>query len=184
MSRPGATSIALDLRLKHDPLWMRAYTRTPRLDIGGGADGLPGAEVYDLQQGNANYIDNRPAGSYGLVYSSHCLEHMVFPLDAFQRWWELVAPGGWLWVIVPDLLLYEHGKWPSKFNSDHKWMFSINRSVGNSRHLNLYDFVRLCPGAELMRLGLCDTCYDRTLSEDVDQSDRAETGIEIVVRKP
>lgn len=177
----SATSIAFK-RLFTDPLWQRAYACSPILDIGAGGDPLPGAEPYDLQQGNANYITNRPDGSYGLVYSSHCLEHMVFPLDAFKRWWELVGPNGWLWVIVPDMVLYEHGQWPSKHNEDHKWMFSINRPVQHPRHLNLQDFIRLCPGGELMRLQLCDTGYDYTQPASVDQSDTgAEVGIEIVV---
>lgn len=178
----GATSIALK-RLETDPLWTRAYAQSPRLDVGPGGDCLPDAEGYDQAQGNANYISNRPAGSYGLVYSSHCLEHLVFPLDALQRWWELVSPGGWLWVIVPDLVLYEGGMWPSKKNSEHKWMFSINRNVPNSRHLNALDFHRLITGGELMRLQLVDTGFDYTLSNDVDQSKTAEVGIEMVWRK-
>jgi len=174
-------------RLQIDPLWARVQRAPkPYIDIGAGGDPIPGAEGYDMQQGNANYIDNRPDGAYGLVWSSHCLEHMVFPLDAFGRWWQLVAPGGWLWVIVPDVVLYEHSQFPSKFSSDHKWMFSVNRPVMHPRHINLTDLIKLCPGGELMRLALVDTNYDWTKGPDVDQSagdSDVEVACEIVVWK-
>lgn len=36
-------------------------------------------------------------------------------------------PGGHLVVTAPDEDLCEHGPWPSRFNGDHKWSFTIHK---------------------------------------------------------
>ena len=51
------------------------------------------------------------------------------PRSAIAQWWGLVKPGGVLFVIVPDEDLYEQGFWPSRFNCDHKWTFTIAKHV-------------------------------------------------------
>jgi SAM-dependent methyltransferase len=98
------------------------------LDIGCGPDlVVPWAEPFDLADGDANQIASlRPAESYDVVHSSHCLEHMHHPRDALAQWWGLVRPGGFLITVVPDEELYEQGLWPSMFNGDHKWAFTID----------------------------------------------------------
>ncbi|MBV5346213.1 MAG: methyltransferase domain-containing protein, partial [Rhodoferax sp.] len=61
------------------------------------------------------------------VHSSHCLEHMRDVREALKNWIRIVKPGGFLILTVPDEDLYEQGQWPSRFNTDHKWSFTIHK---------------------------------------------------------
>ena len=69
-----------------------------------------------------------PDASYDFVHSSHTLEHMRDAAEALCNWWRILAPGGYLIVVVPDWELYEQGVWPSQWNSDHKQRFSLSSS--------------------------------------------------------
>lgn len=174
-------------RLATDPLWQRV-SRIPKpwLDIGPGENCLSGADPFDQIHGDANTLNDVPQSYYNLVWSSHCLEHMVDAAEALKVWWNVVAPGGYLWLQVPDAMLYEHGKWPSRFNGDHKWRLSAWRSglTFADHHLNLAYMLESLPGSELIRLQLVDTNYDyhETL-QDQTMKDDVEAGIEMVVRK-
>lgn len=116
------------------PAYRRAF-RGVAIDIGSGNDPLKpcdlfpdliSVETFDWQDGDAQTIDQlRPHESYDLVYSSHCLEHMVAPTAAALAWWKLVKPGGHLCFAVPHENLYEQGHWPSRFNPDHKTTWRI-----------------------------------------------------------
>ena len=117
-------------RLVRGPGFDETYFAGTVLDIGSGNDVVvPHAEGFDKQHGDANAILNylKPV-SYDTVTSSHCLEHMQNPEQAIQDWWQLVKPGGYLITVVPHEDLYEQGQWPSRFNSDHKATFRLNRS--------------------------------------------------------
>ena len=98
------------------------------LDIGCGPDlVVPWAQPFDLADGDANPIGAYfPVHAFDVVHSSHCLEHMHDAGDALKQWWSLVRPGGFLITVVPDEELYEQGLWPSMFNGDHKWAFTID----------------------------------------------------------
>ena len=63
--------------------------------------------------------------SFDFVHSSHCLEHLVEPQEGLANWFRILRPGGHLVITVPDEDLYEQGVFPSTFNSDHKWTFSV-----------------------------------------------------------
>jgi len=43
-----------------------------------------------------------PDGAYGVVLSSHVLEHTANPLRAIKEWRRVLAPGGLLLLVVPD----------------------------------------------------------------------------------
>jgi SAM-dependent methyltransferase len=137
------------------------------IDIGCG-DYLvcPGAEPFDLAQGDANHITRfRPAASYDAVHSSHCLEHMVDPVAALAGWWDLVKPGGHLIVVVPEETLYEQGQWPSHFNPDHKVTFRLGGAASAWSPVS-FDLLALCealPDAEILSADLQDAHYDRAL---------------------
>ena len=107
------------------------YLQGRVLDIGAGEDRVcAGADGFDVDDGDANQIlDFLTKESYDTVYSSHCLEHMFDPPQALRQWWELVKPGGYLVLVVPDEDLYEQGIWPSIFNTDHKATFRMNSDV-------------------------------------------------------
>ncbi|MDG2285316.1 MAG: methyltransferase domain-containing protein [Alphaproteobacteria bacterium] len=100
------------------------------IDIGAGNSlVVPDAEPFDIEHGDANRIDEqREAGAYDCVHSSHALEHMDNPADALGRWWRLVRPGGYLVVVVPEEDLYEQGNWPSIF-SDPRSSFRLDRQT-------------------------------------------------------
>jgi SAM-dependent methyltransferase len=99
------------------------------LDIGCGADKLTidGCQIdgWDLPQGDAQFLDGIEFTDYDFVYSSHCLEHMVDVETALFHWSGVIRPDGILYIVVPDFLLYEQGVFPSRFNGDHKQMFTL-----------------------------------------------------------
>ncbi|HRE06445.1 MAG TPA: class I SAM-dependent methyltransferase [Opitutaceae bacterium] len=50
----------------------------------------------------ATSLSGLPDGSYDLVISSHCLEHVANPLAALAEWRRVVRPGGHLLLLLPD----------------------------------------------------------------------------------
>ncbi|MGE0358779.1 MAG: methyltransferase domain-containing protein [Burkholderiales bacterium] len=141
----------------------RGVLRGEGIDIGCGPDPvLPGVVPFDLAQGDANEIARFVHRQFDFVYASHCLEHMREPREAIVQWWSLVKPGGVLFVIVPDEDLYEQGYWPSRFNRDHKWTFTIaKRESWSPVSVNLLDLARALPGGELVDIRLFDNGYRR-----------------------
>ena len=132
-----------------------AWIKGQVLDIGAGNDPIIiGCDIFDLAQGNAQYLSNYyEANSYDSLFSSHCLEHMDDAKSAITEWWKLLKPGGYMVVIVPDHILYEQGFWPSIFNTDHKWAFSIDDSP--DRHSRLLTIEELICDLENAKLVTC-----------------------------
>jgi len=135
------------------------------IDIGCGADPVfPDVTRFDVAQGDANHVSRYIHRQFDFVYASHCLEHMVDPKLALAEWWGLVKPGGVLFFIVPDEDLYEQGFWPSRFNVDHKWTFTISKhSSWSPVSINLFDLVRALPDGEILDMRLQDNGYQRHL---------------------
>jgi SAM-dependent methyltransferase len=106
-----------------------AYLRGDGIDIGCGDDPLrpiTGSVVaWDIPQGDAQVMAGVSDGRFDFVYSSHCLEHLPDVPDALRNWCRILKPGGCLYVTVPDYQLYEHHRWPSLFNPDHRHSFSL-----------------------------------------------------------
>ncbi len=146
----------------------RSVLQGEGIDIGCGADPvLPGVMPFDLAQGDANEILRHVDRQFDFVYASHCLEHMRDPRAAIAQWWQLVRPGGALVVIVPDEDLYEQGFWPSRFNRDHKWTFTIaKRASWSPVSVNLLDLAKSLPGGEILDIRLFDDGYDRQLQSN------------------
>ena len=146
------------------PDLLSPYLQGRVLDIGAGLDPItPQAEVFDKEQGDAQYLDRYfPSGSFDTVFSSHCLEHMVDPISALKSWFALVKPGGYLVTIVPDEDLYEQGHFPSLFNSDHKSTFTLSKSKSWSpRSNNCFELAQELQG-EIIHLALQDNNYNRS----------------------
>lgn len=80
------------------------------LNIGGTERGPEGWETFDINLGADYQGDARDPGSvvegpFDVIYSSHCFEHIP-PEDALQTlksWRALTAPGGELFLSVPDI---------------------------------------------------------------------------------
>lgn len=104
------------------------YLRGDGIDIGAGDDPLkiPHGTVlpWDKNDGDAQTVRPLADGSFDFVYSSHCLEHLHDVEEALTNWARILKPGGWLYVVVPDYVLYEKLTWPSPYNPDHKHSFS------------------------------------------------------------
>lgn len=161
------------------------------LDIGAGDDPFqPVAgecRAWDRKHGDgdAAKLPGVAAGSLDYVYSSHCLEHLPDPLAALRRWTEVVRPGGFLYLAVPDYDLYEGGK--GLRNRFHKTAFSLHRPADPSIPLlNLPELLSgpLRGSLRLWYLGLCDDRYDHRLGTSVDQTRRgAVCHIEILAER-
>lgn len=134
------------------------------LDIGCGKDPIfENAQRFDQVHGDANHITKYIEKQYDYVFSSHCLEHMQDPKACIQEWYQLVKPGGYLIILVPDEDLYEQGCFPSRFNDDHKWTFTISKSRSWSpKSLNVLDLAHSLKG-QIMSLELQDHNYDYSL---------------------
>lgn len=152
------------------------FIRGNVLDIGCGEDPVAGPNIakvvwFDLVHGNAQtMVADGPMGDasmvdciYDCVYSSHCIEHMRDVPSALARWAELVKPGGYLYVVAPEFMLYEHGRWPSQFNQDHKASFSIIEcGRAHSTHYGIADMIAMGAnaGVELVDARLEAFNYD------------------------
>lgn len=167
------------------------------VDIGGKPDPLSqycglfarmaGVRTWDLADGDAQMMAGVVDETYDFVHSSHCLEHMHDVREALKHWIRIVKPGGFLVITVPDEDLYEHGQWPSRFNADHKWSFTIHKNQSKMpRSINVIELLAdLSHLVEVERVDLVRDFFREALAENVDQTltPVAECAIEFVLRK-
>src|SRR5882724_845066 len=166
------------------------------LDIGGKPDPLAlyqelfcqikNVKTWDWEDGDAQIMAGVSDDKYDFVHSSHCLEHLINPREGLKNWLRVVRPGGYLVVTVPDEDLYEQGTFPSTFNKDHKWTFTIFKHKSwSNRSINLLDLVRdLGEETELVRLEQLSATYRFDLPHyDQTLTPIGECGIEFVIRK-
>ena len=179
-----------------DSNFVRKYFVGDGLDIGGKPDPLSmykelflmvsSVRTWDWEDGDAQFLENVADGSLDFVHSSHCLEHLVDPKEGLANWLRVVKPGGYLIVTVPDEDLYEQGVFPSTFNQDHKWTFTIFKSKSwSERSLNIIDLVSvLDESAELVRVEQLSSTYRFDMPRyDQTLTPVGECGIELVIRK-
>jgi SAM-dependent methyltransferase len=181
-------------RRLRDPNFTDRYFVGSGLDVGGGSDGLGNQEwpgmlscrTWDLPDGDAQFLQSVPAAAYDFVHSSHCLEHMVDPLEALAHWVRVCKPGGYIVVLVPDEDMYEQGVFPSTFNGDHKWTFTPHK-VGSwsRRSVNVLSMIQRLGGAvECVKVESIHGTYDWQADTRHDQTGGpAECAIEIILRK-
>lgn len=153
------------------PEFFDRYFRGRVLDIGAGPDlVVPHAQPFDVEHGDASRIlDYLPRHSFDCVHSSHCLEHMPNVRDALAQWWELIRPGGYLVLVVPDEDLYEQGYWPSIYNSDHKATFRLDKKTSWSPvSYDVRELVRTLPSAQVLHARRQDAGYNYSLHRHAD----------------
>lgn len=166
------------------------------LDIGGKPDPLSlykqlfcqiqNVRTWDWEDGDAQFLSSIENNQFDFVHSSHCLEHLVDPIEGIKNWFRVVRSGGYLVVTVPDEDLYEQGVFPSTFNRDHKWTFTIWKTCSwSQKSLNLIDLLTgLGEEAEIVRLEQLSSTYRFDLPRyDQTLTPIGECGIEFVVRK-
>lgn len=184
------------MRRLHDSRFATRYFVGEGIDIGAGNDpmslyreffpGMRGVRAWDLPDGDAQLLAGVADESLDFVHSSHCLEHMRDPAQALQHWFRVLKPGGHLVCVVPDEDLYEQGQFPSTFNSDHKWTFTLwKASSWCDKSINLFDLLpRLGAAAQPLKVELVDTSFRYQLPRfDQTLTPVGESAIELVLRK-
>gem|GEM_PF-280156 len=178
------------------PGFMQRFFVGEGLDIGGKPDPLAlyadlfpsmrTVRTWDLDDGDAQYLEGVADESFDFVHSSHCLEHLRDPHEGLSNWFRVLRPGGHLIVTVPDEDMYEQGQFPSQFNLDHKWTFTIHKSASWSPNsINVMDLIRgLGEAVDVQKLELLNSTfrydlprYDQTLTPI------GECCVELVVRR-
>lgn len=135
-----------------DSRFITKYFVGSGIDIGGSPDPLllykelfplvTEIRTWDKEDGDAQYMSSVPDSSVDFIHSSHCLEHLNDPFEGIGNWIRAVKPGGYVVVLVPDEDLYEQGEFPSTFNSDHKWTFTIlKKKSWSKKSINLLDML-------------------------------------------
>jgi SAM-dependent methyltransferase len=192
------TSKAVMRRL-HDSRFATRYFVGEGVDIGSGPDPLgqyreffplmAGCRPWEMADGDAQFMGGAADNAFDFVHSSHCLEHMVEPSIAFSNWLRVLKPRGYMVLVVPDEDLYEQGVFPSTFNDDHKWTFTIlKKSSWSPRSVNVVDLMRrFSDQAEVLKIERLDATFrfDGAPGRRFDQTltPVGECAIEVVLQK-
>ena len=184
------------IRRIREPNFANHYFVGDGLDVGGAPDPLwlyreffprmTGVRVWDKEDGNAQTLLSVEDESIDFVHSSHCLEHLQAPAESLKNWFRVIKPGGHLIVTVPEEDLYEQGQFPSTYNSDHKWTFTIKKAKSwSSKSLNMLELAsNLGTEAEILKIQKLDESFRYSLPRfDQTLTPIGECGIELVVRK-
>lgn len=168
------------------------------VDIGGAPDPLSQyvglfarleqVDIWDWEQGDAQEMAGVADDSYDFVHASHCLEHLVDVYKGMENWIRVVKPGGYLVITIPDEDMYEQGCFPSRFNADHKWTFTICKDKSWSpKSINVLDLIKHFAGSvEVERVLLLNDFHREDLASiqfDQTLTPVAESAIEFVLRK-
>lgn len=166
------------------------------IDIGGKPDPLANyrelfarmgeVRTWDWEDGDAQFLASLGNDTVDFVHSSHCLEHLVDPQAGLQNWLRVVRPGGHIVITIPDEDMYEQGIFPSTFNRDHKWTFTVWKpNSWSNKSINVLDMLRnLGASVDIVKIEQLISTYRFSLPRyDQTLSPIAECGIEIVLRK-
>ena len=203
----GGTSLALSRWQRDGAFYRQEVIRGRVLDIGHGHDPLSRYAASFPLAGPYTCIDHQLQDArhaaewleadaekglhvlgrrtFDLVYSSHCLEHVWNPSAALKAWWERVAPGGHLLVIVPSWVHYERCVWPPRVNTDHKtaWLLEMPSERPLPFIRGLLDEVKALAGAEIRRAQTLDAGFRSEDTADQTANGTCECGHEVVARK-
>lgn len=124
------------------------YLHGKGIDVGGGDDCLKlppeiqgTVKLWDVFDGDAQYLHKLQDNSFDFVYSSHCLEHMRDINTALMNWIRVCKEGGILYICVPHEAYYEKGIWPSVNNKDHKHSFTVNEKSNMPANVVVTEFL-------------------------------------------
>lgn len=173
------------------------YFRGVGIDIGAGNDTLgnnihafPGirrVKAWDMPDGDAQHLETITNNQYDFAHSSHSLEHMVDWKIALDNWIRVVKPGGYIVITVPEESMYEKNVWPSQFNSDHKWSFTMRNDSSMPKSVNVLDLAKYVNDrATVEKIELINQFYyNEGIDPAVDQTllPNTECCIEIILRK-
>ena len=179
-----------------DPNFSSRYFIGDGIDIGGAPDPLAiyqelfpkinNIRIWDLQDGDAQFMHNVEDASYDFIHSSHCLEHLNDPPEGLANWFRILKPNGHLIVTVPDEDMYEQGIFPSTYNDDHKWTFTIFKTDSwSEKSRNLTELLcELGEAADIQKIERLTATFRFALPRfDQTLTPIGECGIEFIVRK-
>ena len=180
----------------HDSRYITRYFVGDGIDIGAGPDALAqyaeqfplmrSCRSWDLKDGDAQLLASVGDASLDFVHSSHCLEHMREPHEALHHWLRILKPGAHLIVTVPDEDLYEQGVFPSTFNLDHKWTFTMHKvNSWSPKSINLMALLaEFADRAQTIKVEQLDAAFRyRVPRFDQTLTPVAECALEFVLRK-
>lgn len=176
--------------------FMARYFVGKGVDIGGKPDPLSlymelfplmqSVRVWDLEDGDAQFMASVADDMFDFVHSSHCLEHLRDPYEGLANWLRVTKPGGHVIFTIPDEDLYEQGVFPSTFNRDHKNTFTIfKRQSWSDRSINVMDLISsLGEAVQPIKMELLTATYRFELPRyDQTQTPIGECAIEVILRK-
>jgi SAM-dependent methyltransferase len=180
-----------DIRRFNDYLYKRIF-RGQGIDVGAGDDcfgqglfkDVVTCKPFDIKDGNAQEVHKYVDKQFDFVYSSNCLEHMFDPKIALENWIKITKTNGYVVFTVPDEDLYEQGHFPSKFNGDHKWTFTVYKQKSwSSKSINLIEFLKQFEDIKILRIQIVDNNYDYSKKNKDQTLGNAEAFIECVLQK-
>jgi SAM-dependent methyltransferase len=77
----------------------KQFCKGKGLDVGPGKWPLPGAIPHELTDGKR--AEDLPEGKFGYIFSSHCLEHLVNPIETLEHWKTRLKTNGVLFLYLP-----------------------------------------------------------------------------------
>ena len=183
-------------RRMSDPNFINHYLVGDGIDIGGGPDPLAQyrqqfsrmttVRVWDIKDGDAQYMAGIADEAFSFAHSSHCLEHLHDPYEGLGHWFRIVKPGGHLIVLIPDEDMYEQGVFPSTYNLDHKWTFTLYKEKSwSERSVNVIDLLKsLGQAADIQYIRQLNASFRHGVPRmDQTLTPIGECAIEFVVRK-
>ena len=178
----GETTKAAKRRKKEG--FFKKYFLGYGLDIGYGGDKVvPNCDGWDVEDGNAQYLDTIIDNKYDFVYSSHCLEHMIDIETTLKNWIRVLKKYGHLILYIPDRDLYEKKiTLPSNWNKDHKHYFTMyDQKDGSKCTIPIIPFIESkFSNLSLIYSKKCN--YGHTITDPKIHSD-GEYSIELVYKK-
>ena len=165
------------------------------IDIGCGDDnlgnlkhvfrGIETVRGWDIPDGDAQILHGIDDNTFDFAVSSHCLEHMTQPSEALTNWIRVVKPGGYIVITIPEEEMYEQNFWPSRYNGDHKWSFTLKQKSVMPKSINVLmllqnvNHIAVTEKIEVIR----DFYYEGVAPMDQTLLPNVESCIEFVLRK-
>lgn len=188
-------SILALLRRAHDPAFVQHYFAGPGFDfdeVGGclatHAHLFPRVNRVVTWQGDVMTVPGVEERSFDFVHASQCLQQAVNPGKALARWLDLLKPGGYLVLTVPDEDLARALVQPGENAPDRRASFTICKPAEASpAPVNVLDLVESlsgmasCERVMLMRDHQADEGTATAASSSANSL--AEAAIEVVLRR-
>ena len=181
-------------RRSRSPEYSNRYLVGHGIDIGCGDDNIGqhtdlfpkilSCRGWDQLDGDAQYLSTIPDNHYDFVHSSHCLEHMIDPYVALKNWFRVLKPGGHAIIMVPDEDMYEQRIWPSTYNPDHKFTFTIYKQKSwSDPSIDITSLLEYLENCKPILIRLNEEGFDPTGERRDQTRGEAESSIEFILRK-